>query len=76
MLILGVSSTFLSMRLGYVRANRVLGVLEAFAQHTNLPIDALLLSSYADPAPSIADDKLCPLVHYIAVDHEAKAIVL
>ncbi|CED85167.1 Predicted lipase/calmodulin-binding heat-shock protein [Phaffia rhodozyma] len=48
----------------------------AFAQHTNIPIDALLLSSYADPTPSAADEKLSPLVHYIAVDHDAKAIVL
>ncbi|KAL7417827.1 hypothetical protein BDY24DRAFT_373037 [Mrakia frigida] len=48
----------------------------AFAHHTNLPIDALLLSSYVDPGPAFAEEKLSPLVHYIAVDHAAQAIVL
>jgi hypothetical protein len=48
----------------------------AFAHHTNLPIDALLLSSYVDPSPNISQEKLAPLVHYIAVDHSQKAIVL
>jgi hypothetical protein len=48
----------------------------AFAQHTNIPIDALLLSSYSEVSPTIATDKAPPLVHYIAVEHHLKAIVL
>lgn len=48
----------------------------AFAQHTNLPIECMLLSSHVDPGPSLSKEKLNPLVHYIAVDHAAKAIVL
>jgi hypothetical protein len=48
----------------------------AFAQHTNIPIDALLLSSFTESSPSFASDKSPPLVHYIAVEHHLKAIVL
>jgi hypothetical protein len=48
----------------------------AFAQHTNLPIECMLLSSYVDPGPALSNEKLNPLVHYIAVDHAAKAVVL
>lgn len=48
----------------------------AFAQHTNLPIECMLLSSYVDPGPALSHEKLNPLVHYIAVDHAAQAIVL
>lgn len=47
----------------------------AFAQHTNIPIDALLLSSYT-ASPTFAQDKPPALVHYVAVEHDLKAIVL
>lgn len=48
----------------------------AFVQHTNIPIDALLLSSYADSTPAFTQQKAPPLVHYIAVEHKLQAIVL
>lgn len=48
----------------------------AFAQHTNITIDSLLLSSYSESSPAFASDKAPPLVHYIAVEHHLKAIVL
>lgn len=50
----------------------------AFAYHNNISIDAILLSSYTDPPVGFNsdDNKICPLVHYVAVDHVAKSIVL
>ena len=51
----------------------------AFAYHNNIPIDAILLSSYTDPPSAFNsndNNKICPLVHYVAVDHAAKSIVL
>lgn len=48
----------------------------AFAQHTNIPIDALLLSSFTESSNATIPDKAPPLVHYIAVEHNLKAIVL
>lgn len=48
----------------------------AFAQHTNIPIDSLLLSSYSESSPAFSSAKAPPLVHYIAVEHKLKAIVL
>ncbi|TIB90068.1 hypothetical protein E3Q18_03902 [Wallemia mellicola] len=50
----------------------------AFAYHNNISIDAILLSSYTDPPVGFNsdDNKICPLVHYVAVDHDAKSIVL
>lgn len=47
----------------------------AFAQHTNIPIDSLLLSSFTEKPPSVTDSAP-PLVHYIAVEHNLQAIVL
>jgi hypothetical protein len=46
------------------------------AQHTNIPIDCLLLSSYTESSASFVHQKAPPLVHYIAVEHKLKAIVL
>lgn len=51
----------------------------AFAQHTNIAIDALLLSSFTESesySPAFAQEKAPPLVHYVAVEHDLKAIVL
>ncbi|ORX38577.1 hypothetical protein BD324DRAFT_367527 [Kockovaella imperatae] len=47
----------------------------SFAQHTKIPIDSLLLSSYAETTP-LSSQKAPPLIHYVAVDHERKAVVL
>ncbi|BEI85067.1 hypothetical protein CcaverHIS002_0504680 [Cutaneotrichosporon cavernicola] len=51
----------------------------AFAQHTNIQIDALLLSSFTESeaySPAFAQEKAPPLVHYVAVEHALQAIVL
>jgi hypothetical protein len=51
----------------------------AFAQHTNIQIDALLLSSFTESeaySPAFAQEKAPPLVHYVAVEHQLQAIVL
>ncbi|GMK55768.1 hypothetical protein CspeluHIS016_0208240 [Cutaneotrichosporon spelunceum] len=51
----------------------------AFAQHTNIQIDALLLSSFTETeaySPAFAQEKAPPLVHYVAVEHTLQAIVL
>lgn len=46
----------------------------AFAHHTRLNLDDILLSSYSDSA---VDDKAgIPLVHFVSIDHSAKAVVL
>lgn len=46
----------------------------AFAHHTRLSLNDILLSSYSDTA---IDDKAgIPLVHFVAIDHQAKAVVL
>lgn len=46
----------------------------AFAHHTRLLLDQILLSSYTDIA--VDDTSGIPLVHFVAVDHESKAVVL
>lgn len=51
----------------------------AFAHHTNIPIDALLLSSFTETeaySPAFAPEKAPPLVHYVAVEHSLQAIIL
>lgn len=46
----------------------------AFAHHTKLALEDILLSSYSDSA---VDNKSgIPLVHFVSIDHEAKAVVL
>lgn len=46
----------------------------AFAYHTKLALEDILLSSYSDSA---VDNKSgIPLVHFVSIDHEAKAVVL
>lgn len=47
----------------------------AFARHTNIPINNLILSSYTETSP-LSGHKAPPLVHYIAVEHHLRAIVL
>lgn len=46
----------------------------AFAHHTNLALEDILLSSYSDSA--VDHRSGIPLVHFISIDHEAKAVVL
>ncbi|WRT68330.1 uncharacterized protein IL334_005306 [Kwoniella shivajii] len=48
----------------------------AFAQHTNIPIDCLLLSSFTESSAALIQQEAPPLVHYVAVEHSLKAIVL
>lgn len=46
----------------------------AFAHHTKLALEDILLSSYSDSA---VDNKSgIPLGHFVSIDHEAKAVVL
>lgn len=50
----------------------------AFAHHTGVAIEDILLSSYTDSniISSVSHSKLHALVHYVTVDHNAQAIVL
>ncbi|WWC93611.1 hypothetical protein V866_000446 [Kwoniella sp. B9012] len=48
----------------------------AFAQHTNIPIDCLLLSSFTESSAALIQQEAPPLIHYVAVEHSLKAIVL
>ncbi|KAI7890693.1 uncharacterized protein EV154DRAFT_245239 [Mucor mucedo] len=50
----------------------------AFAHHTGVAIEDILLSSYTDTTilSSVSNSKLHALVHYVTVDHSAQAIVL
>ncbi|KAI9364622.1 hypothetical protein BD770DRAFT_424104 [Pilaira anomala] len=50
----------------------------AFAHHTGVSIEDILLSSYTDTTilSSVTHSKLHALVHYVTVDHSAQAIVL
>ena len=50
--------------------------LHAFAHHTGLPASSIVMTSFCEPASAFAPSKAGPLVHYIAVDHEARAVVL
>lgn len=52
----------------------------AFSNHTGMPPDTILLSSFEDPHGGIglshSPSSATPLVHFISVDQEAKAVVL
>lgn len=52
----------------------------AFSHHTELPLDTILLSSFVDPGGGYdAEGNVnsgIPLVHFVAVDHPSKAIVV
>lgn len=50
----------------------------AFAHHTGVSVEDILLSSYTDNhiLSSMGNSKLHALVHYVTVDHRAEAIVL
>ncbi|KAI9019201.1 hypothetical protein CLU79DRAFT_720471 [Phycomyces nitens] len=49
----------------------------AFAHHTGLSVQDILLSSYTDMTfMSVKHPQLHALVHYVTVDHSAKAVVL
>ena len=54
---------------------------DSFSNHTGLPPDTILLSSFMDPqgvGTSTGDTRsvISPLVHFVSVDHESKAVVL
>lgn len=46
------------------------------AQHTNLSIDCILLSSHTETTPSVCAQKASTLVHYLAVDHKLQSVIL
>ncbi|KAI8878236.1 hypothetical protein K501DRAFT_297757 [Backusella circina FSU 941] len=50
----------------------------AFAHHTGVSVEDILLSSYTDSSilSSVVNPKLHALVHYVTVDHYSEAIVL
>ncbi|KAA1119605.1 hypothetical protein PGT21_029992 [Puccinia graminis f. sp. tritici] len=48
----------------------------AFASHVGLPVDQILLSSFTEPNPVLGNEVLSPLVHYVSIDHDSKAVVL
>ena len=52
----------------------------SFSKHTGLPPDTILLSSFEDPHGGIGCSRTAasalPLVHFISIDHESKAVVL
>ncbi|KAG0258167.1 hypothetical protein DFQ27_004768, partial [Actinomortierella ambigua] len=49
----------------------------AFAAHTSIPLDSILLSSFTDPANKAFNaPKMHSLVHYLNLDHSAKCVVL
>jgi pimeloyl-ACP methyl ester carboxylesterase len=54
--------------------------LRSFAHHTQSDTDSILLSSFVDPQGGSdstgATNTGVPMVHYISLDHESKAVVL
>ncbi|MBW0484019.1 hypothetical protein O181_023734 [Austropuccinia psidii MF-1] len=48
----------------------------AFASHVGLTVDQIVLSSFTEPHPRLGNDALSPLVHYVSIDHQIKAVVL
>lgn len=52
----------------------------AFSYHTELPLDTILLSSFVDPGGGYDSEgnvnSGIPLVHFVAVDHPSKAVVV
>ncbi|KAL5598343.1 uncharacterized protein BROUX77_006177 [Berkeleyomyces rouxiae] len=56
--------------------------VRAFAQHTNIPPESVILASFVDAEGgsnsegNVGTGSGVPLVHYIALDHESKAVVL
>ncbi|GAA5955653.1 hypothetical protein JCM21900_005074 [Sporobolomyces salmonicolor] len=48
----------------------------AFAHHVGIHVDDILLSSFTDPQPNLGNDKMSPIVNYVAVDHSVGAVVL
>ncbi|WVF72728.1 hypothetical protein IAT40_007546 [Kwoniella sp. CBS 6097] len=48
----------------------------SFAEHVNIPIDCILLSSFTESSATLSKQEAPPLIHYVAIIHEAKAIAL
>ncbi|GAA5976822.1 hypothetical protein JCM5350_007258 [Sporobolomyces pararoseus] len=48
----------------------------SFAHHVGIHVEDILLSSFTDPQPNLSNEKISPIVNYVAVDHSVQAIVL
>lgn len=53
----------------------------SFSKHTGMPADTILLSSFFDPEgvsgnTTWAPQAISPLIHFISLDHDSKAVVL
>ncbi|GAA6023225.1 hypothetical protein JCM11491_006486 [Sporobolomyces phaffii] len=48
----------------------------SFAHHVGIRVEDILLSSFTDPQPILSNEKISPIVNYVAVDHSVEAIVL
>ncbi|KDN44703.1 hypothetical protein K437DRAFT_274489 [Tilletiaria anomala UBC 951] len=48
----------------------------AYAHHVGIPVDNILLSSYTEGETSFHSEKMSPIVNYISVDDDAKAVIL
>jgi len=50
----------------------------AFSHHTGIPIDKIVLSSFTDTKVDVGNggNGLVPLVHFVCIDEESKAIVV
>lgn len=68
MRIVGIASV------SHPRSSRDLAQHYAFGEHTQLSVSDILLSSYTDAKAD--NESGIPLIHYVTVDHGAKAIVL
>ncbi|KAI9622633.1 hypothetical protein KEM48_007122 [Puccinia striiformis f. sp. tritici PST-130] len=53
---------------------RIMGI--GVDSHVGLTVDQILLSSFTEPNPVLGNEVLSPLVHYVSIDHDSKAIVL
>ncbi|GAA6061189.1 hypothetical protein JCM10212_002402 [Sporobolomyces blumeae] len=48
----------------------------SFAHHVGIDVEDILLSSFTDPQPNLSNEKISPIVNYVAVDHSLNAVVL
>ncbi|GAA5887573.1 hypothetical protein JCM16303_004248 [Sporobolomyces ruberrimus] len=48
----------------------------SFAHHVGIHVEDILLSSFTDPQSNLSNEKISPIVNYVAVDHSQQAIVL
>jgi pimeloyl-ACP methyl ester carboxylesterase len=48
----------------------------SFSTHTGLPADTILLSSFVDPQGVGSANSISPLVHFVSIDRDSRAVVL